>query len=160
MKVKTLLLAIFLFPIISLTSISATQAKSLYILPLTEIAYDVANDVLYGKYPCVGASEASVYYLDTKSAYAHTDGDVATISCIVLNTGGGAAPDGGPAFLSPSTYVFKTYKQKKKRVIILESLTDSQGTVRFSNVDATKDKYLYALFWRVAGITGMNHFLD
>lgn len=158
MKNKILYLILFFLPVIFLVSPKTSYANIWGILPPTEIAG--GDEVLYGKYPCVGANEPSAFFLDTTSAYAHTDGNVAKLSCIVLSTGGGVGPDGGPGIVSPSTYVFKTYKKKKKRVIILESLTDSTGTVRFSNVDASKDKYLYALFWRVAGITGMNHFLD
>lgn len=144
MKNKLLFVITLLLPILFLISPNIIQANPLGILPNTEIAN--GSDTLYGKYPCVGANEWSVYYLDTTSAYAHTDGNVATLSCIVLNTSSGANPDGSPAKVYSSTYIFKTFKQKKKRIITLENLTTASGIVVCTNIDATKDKYFYALF--------------
>lgn len=159
MKHKILILTTLLLPLIYLTSPNISKANPLGILHTTEINYTIADSLLYGKYPCIGANDWYAYYLDTTSAYAHTDGNVATLSCVVLDI------DKNDNYTSPkkvtsSTYIFKTYKQKKKRIINLEKLTYSGNIVASSNIDANKDKYLYALFWRVAGITGMNHFLD
>ena len=134
----------------------SAEAKYYKVTAVSDLSF---YDTLYGKYPLVGADEPSAYYLDTTSCYSHIDGNVATVSCIVLATGGGALAGGNPAMITPETYIFKTYKKKNKRVIILGSRSNKDREI-YGNINADKDKYLYALFWRAAGITGINHVLD
>ena len=150
---KICLLSIFIIPAILGMAINVTQAKQMKYQKITPLVDLVYSDPLYNRYPCIGADDKSTYYIDTTSCYATTDGNIAKLSCIVLYTTKGSSE------LSSSTYVFNTFKEKKKRKIILESMAKN-GKVELSNIDANKDDYLYALFWRIAGITNMNHFLD
>ncbi|MCH3951816.1 MAG: hypothetical protein LKE33_12920 [Acidaminococcus sp.] len=78
-------------------------------LPASQLPY---SDMLYGKYPLVGANDASTFYLDTTSCYAASDGNIATLSALVYSPYGGAQSDGSPAHLSKITFVFKTYKRR------------------------------------------------
>lgn len=83
------------------------------------IASDYPNPdpPLYGKYPFIGADEPSAYYADPSSYYATSDGNIAHLGCMFYRTGGGAAPDGGPAHLTPYTVEFETYMDNGKRKV-------------------------------------------
>lgn len=119
-----------------------------------------ARGMLYGSYPFIGADEAQSLYLDTSSCYATTDGKVATLSAMIYATGGGAAPWGGPATLTPSTFVFQTYKHRGKRIIKLKSATTTNGQDFTSSAIRHDEGFNNYLFWQIAKYTGMAKYLD
>lgn len=107
---------------------------------------------LDGNLPAVGASESGVYFLDTSSCYASTDGNVATLGALTYEvTGGGKR--------SPQTFVFKTYKEYGKRTIILDRVIAADGrSIAFDTDD--QGAFLQYLFWQIAKYTGMDSSLD
>lgn len=127
-------------------------------LPVDKCAGD--HKPLYDIYPMVGADEASVYYLDTSSCTYYIDGDKAYPSCLVYATGGGAAPDGGPARLTQDIITFETYKNKHgKRIIKLQS--EITGNKDVSAAARRYDAgFLSQLFWIVAEESGLDDNLD
>lgn len=127
-------------------------------LPATECAGN--RDMLYGTYPFVGANEGQAFYLDTSSCYATTDGNIATLSAMIYATGGGAAPWGGPAKLTPETFVFQTYKHQGKRIIKLKSATTANGQNFTSDAIRYDEGFNNYLFWQIAKYTGMSQYLD
>lgn len=119
------------------------------------------DEMLYGKYPFVGADAASAYYIDISSCDYKIDGGVATLSCLVYNTGGGANPDGTPAKVHMIIYRFDTYTADGERQIILRSVVSSktgenitQHTLKYDN------GFLKALFWRTAQYSHLSQYLD
>ena len=110
---------------------------------------------LYGTYPCIGASEASVYYADPSSYYATSDGNVAYLGCTFYATSGGALPGGGPAKLTPYTAQFQTYTVNGRRKINY-SVTNQNGSpaTYFYNT-----KFLAHVFNLVASHTWIGSYL-
>ncbi len=120
------------------------------ITPLVKAEYHAP---LYDIYPYIGEDEYQFYFLDNSSCYSRINGNVAELGGLVY---------GVNKYNSEKReyiYQYKTYKQKKKRKIILDKIT-KEGKVIANNIDADKDQYLYGLFWRIAGVTGINHDLD
>ncbi len=118
-----------------------------------------AHEPLYGKYPMAGANEATAFYLDPSSCYYTIDGNKATMECLVYGTGGGAAPEGGPAFLTQYTFTFQTYKKDGRRRIVLRSAVSKSRQGRISDCTQSMLKYddgfLGHLFWMVADAAGI-----
>lgn len=150
---KKSLLVISVLVSIGISSILPAQAAT---VPASEVA---DSSPLYGAYPCVGGNEATMFYLDPSSCYATTDGNVATLSAMFYGTSGGAAPDGGPAKLTPYVATFETYKQYGNRKIFLKRVTRDgrDSTYWFIHDDAG---FLNSLFWAIAGYSGMRQSLD
>ena len=125
--------------------------------------YDVGNipskDEGKWKYPCVGASAGATYYLDHTSCTYWTSGNVATAACIVYLGGRGAAPDGGPAHITPFTFQFDTYKSKNGRKIFLKSVIGKHGEQRDSWIK-DDNGFLLSLFWKVSKHSGLSKYLD
>lgn len=119
---------------------------------------------LYGKYPMVGANEASVFYLDPSSCYYTIDGNIATLGCLVYGTGGGAAPGGGPAFLTQYTFTFQTYKKHgKRKVVLCNAVSQGRNGSTRDCTDSMKkydDGFLMNVFWMIADTTGLKPSLD
>ena len=86
----------------------------------SKIVPQVDNRPLYGKYPLVGADNASGYYLDTSSCTAYQDGEKYIIACIVYSTSSGSPPR-----VSQSTYKFDVHKFDDNFIVGLESINDS-----------------------------------
>lgn len=119
------------------------------------------TEMLYGKYPFVGADEASAYYIDPTSCDYKIHDGIATLVCLVYNTGGGANPDGSPAKVNMTTYEFDTYKANEIRQISLKSVVKTrtgenitQRTLKYDN------GFLKALFWRTAKYSNLSRYLD
>lgn len=152
---KKMLLAISVLGIIMSSScVLPAQAAT---IPASEVA-DASP--LYGTYPCVGGNDASMFYLDPSSCYATTDGSVATLSAMFYGTGGGAAPDGGPAKLTPYVATFETYKKNGKRQIFLKSIVTAKGRDVTNSVLRDDAGFLNGLFWTIADYSGMRQSLD
>ena len=111
------------------------------------------------KYPCVGASAGETYYLDHTSCTYWTNGNVATAACIVYLGGRGAAPDGGPAKITPMTFQFDTYKSKGKRKIFLKSVIGKHGDENHYWLERDNG-FLLSLFWKVSKYSGLSKYLD
>lgn len=111
------------------------------------------------KYPCVGASAGATYYLDHTSCTYWIKGNIATAACIVYLGGRGAAPDGGPAKITPFTFQFDTYKSKTGRKIFLKSVIGKNGEERNSWINEDNG-FLLSLFWKVSKYSGLNKYLD
>ncbi|MBP8598468.1 MAG: hypothetical protein KBI24_04525 [Selenomonas sp.] len=119
---------------------------------------------LYGKYPMVGANEASAFYLDQSSCYYTIDGNVATLGCLVYGTGGGVAPSGGPGSLTQYTFTFQTYKKNgKRKVVLCKAVSKGRTGVTRDCTDSMikyDDGFLMNMFWMVANTTGLKASLD
>lgn len=111
------------------------------------------------KYPLVGASAGETYYLDHTSCTYWTNGNVATAACIVYLGGRGAAPDGGPAKITPFTFQFDTYKSKDGRKIFLKSVIGKNGEQRDSWLH-DDNGFLLSLFRKVSKYSGLSKYLD
>lgn len=110
---------------------------------------------LYNQYPCIGASEASVYYADPGSYYATSDGNIAHLGCLFYATGGGAAPGGGPAKLTPYTVDFTTYSRNGSRHISYVVKNKSGQAVPYFR----DDRFMSYLFTLVAQHTWIGPYL-
>ena len=111
------------------------------------------------KYPFVGASAGASYYLDHTSCTYWIKGNVATVACIIYIGGRGAAPDGGPAHITPFTFQFDTYKSKNGRKIFLKSVIGKHGESRDSWIK-DDNGFLLSLFWKVSKYSGLSKYLD
>lgn len=112
------------------------------------------------KYPCVGASAGETYYLDHTSCTYWINGNVATAACIVYLGGRGAAPDGGPAKITPMTFQFDTYKSKSKRKIFLKSVIGKNGEENSKYWLEQDNGFLLSLFRKVSKYSGLSKYLD
>ncbi len=154
---KQILFLIIIFSAVNFGFNNTAVTYASWLIPASECANP---SPLYDKYPCIGGSETSMYFLDPSSCYAHTDGNVATLSAMFYATGGGAAPGGGPGKLTPYTAIFKTYTKNGKRKIILDSVKDRYGEdINFFSYRDNK-KFFDGLFWMIASETGMSAYLD
>lgn len=145
---KKLMSALLLAAFVSLGSYSTADATP---AGLRVYPPQVYHEPLDGVFPAVGASEAAVYYLDTSSCYASTDGNVAKLSAITYATFGMKR--------SQYTFVFETYKKNNKRHIKLDRVMDAYG----NNVDfevSDQSEFLKYLFWQIADYSGMRSSLD
>lgn len=111
------------------------------------------------KYPFVGASAGETYYLDHTSCTYWINGGVATVACIVYLGGRGAAPDGGPAKITPFTFQFDTCKIKGKRKIFLKSVIFKNSEERDGWLKRDNG-FLLNLFWEVSKYSGLSKYLD
>ena len=112
------------------------------------------------KYPCIGASAGATYYLDHTSCTYWINGNVATAACIVYLGGRGAAPDGGPAKITPFTFQFDTYKSKNGRKIFLKSVIGKNGEDNSKYWLEQDNGFLLSVFWKVSKYSGLSKYLD
>lgn len=112
------------------------------------------------KYPFVGASAGAPYYLDHTSCTYWINGNIATAACIIYIGGRGAAPDGGPAKITPVTFQFDTYKSKGKRKIFLKNVIGKNGEENSKYWLEWDNGFLLSLFWKVSKYSGLSKYLD
>lgn len=114
---------------------------------------------LYGQYPNVGGSDGGRVYWDETSCYSATDGNIATLGCIIFLTSDDGYP-GYPGKVRPITVKFKTFKKSGQRHVLLDSAVENNGkdyTDYFLNYD---EGFLKSLFWKIAKHTGIASDLD
>lgn len=161
----------FILLILVLLTISTTCSAEDVLLDITNKHYDKSkpyegtipvdrNEFLYGKYPEIGADNATPYYLDISSCTYWINGGVATVSCIVYGTGRGANLDGTPAKVYTMNYKFDTYKSKEGRKIILKSVIGKNGENIAQHSFKWDNGFLLHLFWQAAKYSELEKDLD
>ena len=118
-----------------------------------------SGSFLWGKFPYIGGTEGMNIYWDESSCYAATDGNIATLACIVYFTSTDGGPY-GPSHVTPVTITFQTYKYNGLRTTKLTSAVSNAGK-DYENFLLNNDKgFLNNLFWKIANTTGMAVNLD
>ena len=150
----------FIFPVICSAATVSNEITNRTHNPNKDVGNIPLKDDGKWKYPLVGASSGATYYLDTTSCTYWVNKNVATASCIVYTGGGGAAPDGGPARVSPTNIQFDTYKSKSGRKIFLKSIDGETKGKNFEYWLEWDNGFLLSLFWKVSKQSGLKKYLD
>lgn len=80
---------------------------------------------LNGKFPLVGADEATSYFLDSSSCTWYQNGNNFIIACLVYSANGGLPPK-----VKPLTYKFNVYKAEIDYGATLISINDSEESAQ------------------------------
>ena len=151
---------LFIFPVICSAATISNEITNRTYNPKNEYSNMPSKDDGRWKLPLIGASAGETFYLDTKSCTYWIKGNVATVSCIVYTGGRGAAPDGGPAMVSPTNFQFDTYKTKKGRKIFLKSVDGESKGKYFEYWLESDNGFLLNLFWETSKHSGLKKYLD